>query len=305
MYIFIINPAAGYGRANKVYDKLKRTKAYRDIKSQSFFTEYLGHAEEIAQSIAKRKHTPRCVIVIGGDGTLHEVINGLSGSSVSVAFIPGGSGNDFARGISLKGHAVDIFERILQEHRTIEYWCGDYTIEGTTRQFVNSIGFGFDAEITRQANQSVYKKWLSIFYLSSLSYVFALIYMIFYFKPMTVTLKLDGQLHKIESCWMITIANQPYYGGGMKIIPHATVQPDVFSLLVIRSISKWKILALFMTVFAGKHLTFKEVECFDASDIEIHSSRPICYQVDGQTGVCQHAKIRKNSDYVRVASDIQ
>ncbi|MFB4170143.1 diacylglycerol/lipid kinase family protein [Virgibacillus sp. JSM 102003] len=301
MYIFIINPTAGNGGAKKAYSKIAKTEEFKQIQSQCFFTEYFGHAERIAAQLATDfSESVTCVVVIGGDGTLHEVLNGLSEPVFPVSFIPVGSGNDFARGCGIKGNPVDIFQRIIRQNSS-PYWLGCYQEKGKSpRTIVNSIGFGFDAEIARAVNKSKYKKLLSMVYLGKISYVIALIQVLFHYKPINVVLIADGKKYKLSNCWMVTIAHHPFYGGGMKIIPNAKVQAGIFPVLLLHSISKWKVLGLFMTVFSGKHVNFKEVEVFEANRIEISSEKSIPYQVDGQTSECYSCVITKHSEAIKV-----
>lgn len=84
-------------------------------------------------------------------------------------------------------------------------------------------------------------------------------------------------------------------GGGIKIIPQAIIQPSTFLILLIHSISKWKILGLFLTVFTGKHTTFKENELFETTKLKIMSKGNTPYQVDGETAVCDSCTITKQS----------
>src|SRR5690625_5295491 len=99
MYIFIVNPIAGNGRAKRVFTKLKKSPLFQQINSQYYFTRYIGHAEEISQQISQEsKHNINAIIVVGGAGTFHEVINGLENNKIVVAIILRVSGNDFARG---------------------------------------------------------------------------------------------------------------------------------------------------------------------------------------------------------------
>src|SRR5699024_9671937 len=106
----------------------------------------------------------------------------------------------------------------------------------------------------------------------------------------------------IEDCWLISIGNHPYYGGGMKIMPNAKVQPDKFSILVVHSIPKWKVLALFMLVFTGKNNSIKGVELLEAETLRVVSDAEIYMQVDGQTAMCQTATISKESKSIKVIS---
>ncbi|MFD2046376.1 diacylglycerol/lipid kinase family protein [Ornithinibacillus salinisoli] len=302
MYIFIINVVAGNGRGKRIFKKIQKSKLYQNITSDYYITEYEGHAEEIVRFVSNQNLVNlKAIIVIGGDGTIYEVMNGLQDPTIPVAFIPGGSGNDFARGLLIKRDPITILKHIVQNKFKKPYWLGNYWVDGTHRKsFVNSIGFGFDAEIAKQANQSWYKKVFNYLHIGTLSYVIALIHVLFRFKPFTVDLEVDGEVRTINECWMVTIANHAFYGGGMKIIPGATIQPRRFPVLVIHQISKWKILGLFLTVFTGKHIGFKEVDLLEATKIKISTSHNIEYQVDGQTNQCQTCTITKNSESVQI-----
>lgn len=297
MYIFIINPVAGHGKAKRIFTKISASRLYKEINSIYFFTRYAGHAEELIHNLYQDNELDNLagMIVIGGDGTLHEVVNGLGKLRLPLSFIPGGSGNDFARGSDLKDHPLKIFERIINNEETLPYWLGQYkTEQNNTRYFVNSVGIGFDAEIVKVVESSLFKPLLNKIYLGSLIYVLALVKTLFKFTPSTITVEIDGRTHTFTQCWMITIANHPFYGGGMKILPNATIQPDNVSVLVIHGISKWKILALFMTVFTGKHTTFSEVEVFKAKEVKIIPTKQMAYQVDGQKGKCELMCISKD-----------
>ncbi|MBM7597650.1 YegS/Rv2252/BmrU family lipid kinase [Virgibacillus halotolerans] len=301
MYVFIVNPVAGDGRAAKLFLKIKQSTLYHETNSMHYDTKYPGHAVEIVQKMVTETENIACIIVVGGDGTLHEVMNGMGKANIPVSFIPGGSGNDFARGSSIKGTPMEIFQKIINSQGVRPYWLGNYQLDHHDNQsFVSNIGFGFDADIVRTANRSKYKAILNKLHIGKISYVIALIQVLFRFKPRSVELKIDGEKRLIQDCWMVTIANHPYYGGGMKIIPHATIQPDKFPVLVLHSISKWKVLGLFITIFSGKHIHFKEVELLEATTIEIYAKGKVNCQVDGQTAVCTSCIISKQSQVVEV-----
>ncbi|MFA1820269.1 diacylglycerol kinase family protein [Virgibacillus oceani] len=293
MYIFIVNTKAGNGRAKRTFSKLEETELYQKINSSFYYTEYEGHAEEIVRSLPNKQGIS-AIIVVGGDGTLHEVINGVDYHYMPIAFIPGGSGNDFARGIGLNESPLEILKSIVEGKAETPYFLGDYHLDDAgKRNFVNSMGFGFDALIAKKANYSFYKRILNFLNVGKLSYAIALIQILITFKPTEVELNVNGKIRELSNCWMVTITNHPYYGGGMKIIPTAKIQSNTFSVLVIHSISKWKVLALFMTVFTGKHIHYREVEVMETTSLKITSKQKMDYQVDGQTDTCYSCKITK------------
>lgn len=304
MYVFIVNPQAGNGSAIYSFEKLQKSTIYQELDSVYYYSEYEGHAEIIAASL-EEKHPNKIekLIVVGGDGTIHEVMNGLGETTIPVGFIPGGSGNDFARGVGIKGSSETILKKIISGEQVIDYWLGNYVKDGEeTRYFVNSMGFGFDAETAHTANHSTYKKYFNQMKMGTASYVIAILQVLLNYKRMTLKILLDGEERVIENCWLISIGNHPYYGGGMKIMPNAKVQPDKFSVLVVHSIPKWKVLALFMLVFTGKHEKIKGVELLEAEQLSIKADDEIYMQVDGQTMTCREAEVTKRTKEIQIIS---
>lgn len=302
MYVFIVNPFAGNGKSNLIFEKLQKSNAYEQLDSKYYYSEYEGHAEKIAVSLVTEKDIA-CIIVIGGDGTIHEVMNGLGETDIPVGFIPGGSGNDFARGVGIKGSPLKVLREIIQGENLLNYWLGNYNHDDKEkRYFVNSMGFGFDAQTAHTANHSRYKKHFNNLGLGTGSYIIAILQILKKFKPMTLEITLDGKKRAIKDCLLLSIGNHPYYGGGMKIMPNAKVQPEKFSILIVHSVPKWKVLAFFMTVFAGKHEKIKGVELLEGKNLTIHSNTPIYTQVDGQTSTCNTAIIAKQTKEIQIIS---
>lgn len=300
MWVFIVNPAAGNGRGAATFERLQKTLAYQQMQVQYYYTDYEGHAEEIAHSLITNPDVT-AVIVVGGDGTIHEVMNGLGHHKLPIGFIPGGSGNDFARGVGIKGSPEEILESLTHSEELSPYWLGTYKIDDKKeRYFVNSMGIGFDAATAHKANHSSYKILFNKFRFGTGSYVLALLQVLTTFKPATFEITLDGEKRLVENCWLISVGNHPYYGGGMKIMPNAAIQPDKFSVLLVHSLPKWKVLALFLTVFAGKHEKIRGVELLEASYLTVTSNIPIHIQIDGQTTTCMKSEIKKGDDSVSV-----
>lgn len=300
MWIFIVNPEAGNGRGRDVFERLQKSEAYLSLKAMFYYSEYEGHAEEIAHTIREDDRI-QVIVVVGGDGTIHEVVNGLYPGDIPIGFIPAGSGNDFARGIGVKGSPVDILERLIKSKQTTPYWIGTYQQDKEDRRyFVNSMGFGFDAETAHIANQSFYKKVFNQFRFGTGSYVIALIQVLVRFKPRRIRIKVDGEERVYDNCWLLSVGNHPYYGGGMKIMPNALNQPNKFAVLLVHSVPKWKVLALFLTVFTGKHEKIEGVELFEASSLTIKCSEEIHTQVDGQTTTCNETIIKKTYEKIAI-----
>lgn len=300
MYLFIVNPIAGGGRSMRILTEIQSSNIYDAIESTCCITQFKGHAEKIVKEQLEKTKV-QGIFVIGGDGTFHEVVNGLNQASIPLAFIPGGSGNDFARGCSIDRKPVEIVMDMLNNQDKLNYFLGNYQVDNNeSKKFVNNIGFGFDAQIAEKVNKSKYKQILNKLYLGKISYVIALLQVLIQFKPMNIMLEIDGRKREVSDCLMVTIANHPYYGGGMKIIPTAKIQASVFPILLIRSVSKWKLLAVFITVFTGRHMKYKEVELIEATNLIIKSNHKLKFQVDGETDSCYTCKLSKQSESVKI-----
>ncbi|RKQ29683.1 diacylglycerol/lipid kinase family protein [Oceanobacillus halophilus] len=300
MYVFIVNPQAGSGRGMRIFSKLKKSTLFQTLEKMVYFTEYPGHAKKIAGQI-NQLHDITTIIVIGGDGTLHEVINGLYHRRIPIGFIPGGSGNDFARGLAIHNKPNKLLKQIVNSNEDLLYWVGSIIInQNEHKRFVNSVGFGFDAQITRMANEASYKSLFNRLGLGKLTYIVALIQVLMKFKPMTIELEINDEKKTLRDCWMLTTCNHPYYGGGMKIIPTAKIQDEVLPLLILHKISKWKVLSLFLTVFTGLHVKYKEVEIIETTGFKIISKDNVCAQIDGQTFQCRMGTLTKRQEFINI-----
>lgn len=299
MYIMIVNPVAGNGKAMSLFRRIQKEPLYKKENCRSFLTEETGHAERLALQVTKIHHESlKGIIVLGGDGTLHEVVNGIRNySETPVCFIPAGSGNDFARGMSLKKRGLKLFRSFVRNPKKSKVYLANYSLNNRKkngrRTFMNSIGFGLDGVVVAAANQQEYRLWTKRLHITKLTYPLALLRSISKAKPIQFELSLDGKQMNIHQAMMVTITNHPYYGGGMKIAPKANINSKGLSILVVKPISKKKLLAMFISVFFGLHTKMKEVEEWKASSVHISSGQPLPFQVDGQNGSCCDCSIKK------------
>ncbi|QHT47459.1 diacylglycerol kinase family lipid kinase [Halobacillus sp. ACCC02827] len=307
MNIIIVNPVAGKGKAAKMYRRIQRDHSYKAENCRAFFTQEEGHAERIARQVTEiYQDTLSSIIVLGGDGTLHEVVNGArSYPSIPICFLPAGTGNDFARGLGLRERGLPLFRNMIRRPRIHQLRLGCYDLHGRkrngTRLFLNSIGFGLDGRIAGRVTKSRNKGNRRLF--SSLTYPAALLASIRNSAPITVDLDIDGVFYPGREIMMLTIANHPYFGGGMKIAPHADLTKGEFELLILDPISKRKLAVLFFSVFTGWHARIKEVHLIKAKRVKITSRAAVPFQVDGQAGETYTCTIEKAPSKSMIAGD--
>lgn len=285
---FIINPQAKNGYCRKVWRKLERILLAKKVPYMAFFTEYRGHAKEIVQSLAVKTEGKKVIMVaVGGDGTIHEVINGAAPfPHVMVSFIPGGSGNDFSRGYRISKKPSRALSALLEQLDQMQVTFVDTGIiknnKGNQLFFINSMGAGFDALISKQVNESKIKRALNRLSLGKFVYVYFLLENLFTYKKSQINVKIDGTDYTFSSAWFVTVSNQPFYGGGMKISPDASPVDGKLNITVVHNLSRAKLLLVFLTVFWGGHTRFKEVSSLTGRSIQIYSNRPLNVHADGE-----------------------
>ena len=147
---------------------------------------------------------------------------------------------------------------------------------------MNSIGSGFDAVISKRANASPVKKWLNYLSLGQLIYVFYLLSELFHYKPCKLEITVDEKKLNFEKVWFVTASNQPFYGGGMLIAPDANPSNGLLNIIIIHHLSRLKLLFVFISVFWGGHLKFKEVTNLKGKDISICFSQSVPVHADGE-----------------------
>jgi diacylglycerol kinase (ATP) len=282
---FIINPAAQNAGSLKVWRYVEKKLISEKIPYRSFFTEYKGHAQELTERILLQHHNKVIIAAVGGDGTLHEVMNGaVRFPNASVISIPAGSGNDYARGIQGTADLKQAMS-ILMDHsdKNIHHVdVGEFETPEQAGYFINSIGIGIDAEITWDVNRSSSKKWFNFIKLGKLVYIYFFIKKLLTYKRIDMKIIMDGKELLLKKVWFVVVSNQPYFGGGIKISPHSVPDDGRFNLIAVHDISHLKLLSVFLTVFWGGHLRIKNVDSYLCRNVQMESANPVHIQADGE-----------------------
>ena len=283
---FIINPKARNGYCLTIWKRVEAKLIDNQIPFKAYFSEYHGHAINLAEEIAMKNNEEKIMIAVGGDGTISEVMNGIINyNNITLGFVPGGSGNDFSRGFHIPAHPEEALEVILRLMKTEAPLIdvGKITMEDSSEHyFINNMGAGFDALVSYEVNHSKVKAWLNKLSLGRLVYVYFLLKKLFSYKTSTIDLSIDGSRHILEQTWFVTVSNQPYYGGGMQIAPKAVPVDGLLDITVVHHLSRLKLLLVFISVFWGKHIYFKEVKTFKGKAVAIQSSSSLYVHADGE-----------------------
>lgn len=283
MYIFIVNPHARSGLGHVVWDELESILKKQNIPYKAYFTKYQKHATEIARK-ATSDDAPSTLVVLGGDGTINEVVNGIQDyEKVILGYIPIGSSNDFARSLNIPSSPKEALELILAAHDTCSINIGRLQYQDRLKHFAVSAGIGFDAAICHEAVISKLKVALNKIHLGKLTYAGISLHRLFLTTPQKMTVTLD---HKEEfsfpSAYFAAIMNHKYEGGGVKFCPDARPDDNLLDVIVVSDLSKLKILTLLPTAFTGWHTHFKGVHTYQCRHVSIHAERALPVHTDGE-----------------------
>ena len=272
-FIILVNPQGGTKQGLDLLEQVK--PLFKEVDADLIIreTEYAGHATENAREIDLEGFTGLCHI--GGDGTFHEIINGLltrsDGKQVPLGFIPGGTGNSFmhdmecldpveaARRIVSGGITpIDVAEVEMPEEKV---YC------------MNIVGWGMVTDINMSAEKL---RWLGEqrYNVTTLLHVMKL-------KRRSAKLVIERE--GSEGDFLFTIAcNPPHTGRGMKMAPKAELNDGLIDLVLVRDASRFKLLQMFPKVFDGTHIDDPIVEYYQVKEFSITPAENEILNLDGE-----------------------
>lgn len=270
MLDFIVNPIAGgkHGKkTRKTVAALEKILLDRKIEYKIHLTREKGHAKYITEELISKGSTD--IIVVGGDGTLHEVINGFSNfDRVNLGLIPCGTGNDFASAVNIPLVPKKALEIILDNQPKYTDFMQMPSVRG-----MNVIGTGIDVEVLKKYNALKKKnEW---------GYTKCLIKTLFDFEYSDFTAEIDGEKTSYRS-FIAAIANGHAYGGGISICPIATPSDNKLNFVAVKEMKRLKIIGAFLKLKAGKILSLKQTVTKPLENIKITSEKPLTINVDGE-----------------------
>ena len=270
MLDLIVNPIAGGKNGRRMLKNLARIEARlkeRNVKYSVFRSEKKGDMKNIAEKLAESGATD--IICVGGDGSLHEVINGITDfGKVNLGLVPCGTGNDFAKTLGLPTDPVKAIDLIIDgEPKYTDY------LQLPTVRCINIAGFGIDVEVL--------KKYEALKKKTKFGYTKCLIKTLFGFDFTEFTAEYGGKKEKFRS-FIACVANGITYGGGIPICPVADPTDHLLDFVAVREIKGLKIAGAFMKLKAGKILSLKQAFHDRATSIKIETDLPCTVNVDGE-----------------------
>ena len=244
------------------------------------YTEGIGHAIELAKAAAGNGY--RYVVAVGGDGTVHEVANGILSSGgakeTTLGVVSTGTGGDFARSLGIPRQYEPACSTLVANRQSrVDVGVVEYMREGQKKQryFVNGAGIGFDAAVVENIERSVKH------FHGTIPYVLGLLRTLVCYRNKSATISTDNKQEKTRIVTMV-VANGAYFGGGMKVAPSADLHDGEFDVMVVRELSKLGLLRAFPRIYKGTHITHPRVFMNKASEISVETQERAPVQADGE-----------------------
>lgn len=282
-YTFIVNPNSRSGMGGMIWEVIEPELIKRHVDYECFRTTHPGHAVKLVREITS-DHQEHTLAVLGGDGTVNEVINGICDiGKVTLGYIPTGSSNDFARGMKLPQDPVKALEVILNPGEIKKMDVGLLTRAGKERRFAVSTGIGFDAAICHQAAVSKLKVLLNRLKLGKLTYVGIALNRLFHDKPVTAEVRLDnGETKQYQKVYFAAAMNNPYEGGGFYFCPDAENDDGQLDVIIISNLPKLAVLLLLPTAYKGWHVHFPGISVLRCRQVSVRTERALAVHTDGE-----------------------
>lgn len=285
MYYFIVNEHSGSGNARLLWYKIQVMLRDSQVDYKAWKTEYAGHATRLAQHISKFPEEKIYMVVVGGDGTVSEVLNGIdSFDKVYLGVIPTGSGNDFIHGIGIPRDTKEAFEVLISSEGEATIDLGRVIFDdGRSKIFGISSGIGMDAYICKKVHDSKLKKMMNFFNRGDAVYLLKTIQTLMTLKTVRVCVQFDEEEERVfEKGVFLAAMNVRTEGGGLPVAPMASINDGNISVCVGYGVRRWKLFYILAKLVKGKHVGRKEFFIRDCKRVSVYYDSPVELHIDGE-----------------------
>ncbi|MBP7399482.1 MAG: diacylglycerol kinase family lipid kinase [Chitinophagales bacterium] len=265
--MFIINPVAGIKHKKRIPNLVEKFLDHSQFDHEIIYTEYRGHATELAQKAVAEKYD--IVAIAGGDGSVNEAGVGLLGSDVALVVLPYGSGNGLAHHLGYPKSISKVIQLINNNHR-------NHFDAGRVNElyFFSLVGIGFDAFVAKVFDREKTRGFLT--------YAWAAIKSLFVFKPFEYKITYDGNIISGKA-YIINCCNTSQYGYNIRIAPEAKTDDGILDVVIIRDLKKWRaVILVFQVMFqmTGKEKCMQRFQC---RTMKVETDGYTYLQIDGET----------------------
>jgi len=284
-WFFIVNPNAGSRKGTRDWPKISRLIRESGIPHETALTTHRGHA--IALTVECLKQGYRKIAVVGGDGTLNEVLNGIysqqevAAGEILLGMIPVGTGNDWCRSFNIPFDYKKALEVLRQEKTFVQDICRVthyHQDKPEIRYFMNVAGLGYDALVAKKTNMMKEKGRggpLTYFY-----FVFA---SLFQYSFMEAVIEVDGEPAFKGEIFSMNVGICKYNGGGMMQVPFAIPDDGLLDVTLIKKAPKYIVIKHARKLYDGSLVNLPMVKTFRGKQVRIRSTGRIYLETDGES----------------------
>ena len=287
-YLVVVNLHAGSKKCERDWPEIKSLLLNAGFDMHIVFTEYQNHAMQLAKSLIEEEGFKK-IIVVGGDGTLNEVVNSVFKQNrfrtmeIQIGLITVGTGNDWGRMYEIPEsyeEQVEILKGelfILQDVGVVKY---RHASQEDNRYFANIAGMGYDALVAKKTNVMKQKGRGG-----ALVYMINLVSGLFQYKNTQLEIEADGKLVFTGKVFTMSIGICKYNGAGMMQLPFAIPDDGLFDVTVIRKTTKMRVIKNIKNLYDGSFINMREVETFTGKKFTIRStpSDKLFLETDGES----------------------
>lgn len=283
MAVFIVNPRSANGTTGARWPALEAYLRDLGIAGETRYTQAPDDARRLA--IEAVEAGARLVVAVGGDGTIHEVVNGLldprapADHGAELGILPCGTGGDLIRTLGVSRNPYHAAEQLLKgTPRQLDVGLACYRVEGgdVARYFVNIAEAGLGGAVVERVNKTSKALGGFVSFLAGTLATFAT------YLPGELTISVDDGAPRSLRAWNLVVGNGCYFGGGMRVLPEALIDDGLFDVMLVGDVPRSALFANVLALYRGTHLKAAGVEHFRARAITVEAREPLLLDLDGE-----------------------
>ncbi len=273
--LFVVNPAAGGGRCGRQIPRVIARLQAEGLTCETAETNGPGHATDLVR--AARANGLHRFVIVGGDGTGFEVLNGLFDTATdptpTLGYLPLGTGNSFIRDLGITDEDSAVSALLRNTPQSVDVLKAT-TTDGAFYS-INLISAGFTAD----AGELMNRRFKS---LGALGYVAGVVGRLATLSAPSLPIALDGGPMDARPATLLSFCNSRCTGGTMQMAPDARLSDGLVDIIRVGQMSRTRLLTAFPRIFRGTHITMPEVDCTTAKQIAIDIGHAVDWMVDGE-----------------------
>lgn len=286
LFNIVLNPAGASGKTEKLWKSLEPVFA----EAPDGYRLFRSTKERTVSDITRELTSQGCetaLVVIGGDGTLNEALNGISDfENTLFGFVPCGTGNDMQRDMGLPKNKRALARLITEGRERRGADIGElsfYGEQGVTKRLFNiSSDVGFGAATCAFVDRTGLKNILNRIGLGRLIYLVGALRVCFTAEPAEVRVTCNGRTRLYRRCLSAIVMNHCHEGGGFKFCPNADFTDGLFDICIGNGLTKPGFLRMLPNAYLGKHLRLRGIYSERAAEVTMQSSKPLWAHTDGE-----------------------